>query len=736
MVKRRKHLHKFVVLSIFLLFFLIVTTIVKINRQRIYERSNGEIVVLFEEEISWDDLTQMISNIDESAKVKSYLGDYALIEVEKEEYFHFLKRVKKDSRIAAVQTNDEIQITGYTNDAYTDVQWAIHNPGQYLYFTDKDVVLRSAKEDLDMDVDLAWQELEKKGLVKREVVVAIIDTGVDYSHPDLAQNMWINEGEIDKDGIDNDNNGYVDDIYGWDFYNDDASICHYKYDEASGLNLSLPEDKDDHGTHIAGIIGAVANNHIGIAGIASYANVKIMPLKVNGGKKGTGNISSAIEAIKYATMMGAEICNMSWGTTKYSEVLYKVIKESDMLFVAAAGNSGTNNGVKPVYPASFELDNVISVTFVNPYGELSDLANYGTASVDLAAPGEDIFSTIVGNYAFMSGSSMATPHVSAVAALIYSSYENIYPANVKELICNNIKPISNLKGYMAYPGIPNAYHTLVMSSQLLRDEEAPELKFETLYDQKDFLVLIDAIDPGGSGLRTLKYIKGERKIHEFHRGVSGAEITDGFLRVSGAGIYTFYAADYAGNEMIKTYEILEDLEGPEIIATYSVSDDYKTRTISIRVKDDKSGIRRVEFLKGKKEPTDFLPATVGTVIELKDGKASFDVTEDGFYSIFASDHRGNLAVKLLEVNVVKATGLRFPRLQKTLYAGEQKMLYTYIKPINTTDRIYYSSSNENIVTVSKSGKITAKEEGIAYVYARTPSGLSVRCKIIVIRKMP
>ena len=167
MVKRRKHLHKFVVLSIFLLFFLIVTTIVKINRQRIYERSNGEIVVLFEEEISWDDLTQMISNIDESAKVKSYLGDYALIEVEKEEYFHFLKRVKKDSRIAAVQTNDEIQITGYTNDAYTDVQWAIHNPGQYLYFTDKDVVLRSTK-DLDMDVDLAWQELEKKGLVKEK----------------------------------------------------------------------------------------------------------------------------------------------------------------------------------------------------------------------------------------------------------------------------------------------------------------------------------------------------------------------------------------------------------------------------------------------------------------------------------------------------------------------------------------------------------------------------------------
>ena len=274
---------------------------------------------------------------------------------------------------------------------------------------------------------------------------------------------------------------------------------------------------------------------------------------------------------------------------------------------------------------------------------------------------------------------------------------------------------------------------LVMSSQLLRDEEAPELKFETLYDQKDFLVLIDAIDPGGSGLRTLKY-KG-KKIHEFHRGVSGAEITDGFQSFGGRD-HTFYAADYAGNEMIKTYEILEDLEGPEIIATYSVSDDYKTRTISIRVKDDKSGIRRVEFLKGKKEPTDFLPATVGTVIELKDGKASFDVTEDGFYSIFASDHRGNLAVKLLEVNVVKATGLRFPRLQKTLYAGEQKMLYTYIKPINTTDRIYYSSSNENIVTVSKSGKITAKEEGIAYVYARTPSGLSVRCKIIVIRKMP
>jgi subtilisin family serine protease len=128
-----------------------------------------------------------------------------------------------------------------------------------------------------------------------------------------------------------------------------------------------------------------------------------MSLKINGGPKGTGNLASAVEAVKYATRMGADICNLSWGTSSYTASLEQVMKESDMLFIAAAGNTGDDNNNAPVYPASLKLDNLISVTFVDSAGELTGLSNYGSNTVDLAAPGEDILSTIVGNYSSMSG---------------------------------------------------------------------------------------------------------------------------------------------------------------------------------------------------------------------------------------------------------------------------------------------------------------------------------------------
>ena len=206
----------------------------------------------------------------------------------------------------------------------------------------------------------------------------------------------MNPGEVPDNGIDDDGNGYIDDIYGWDFYNNDNSVCHY-VETANGYTAD-PDDNDNHGTHIAGIIGAAANNSIGISGVASNVNIKIMSLKIHGGSASSGSVTNAIKAIHYAEAMGADICNLSWGTTNYSQALELTIQESSMLFISAAGNNGNNNNSTPMFPSGLRLPNLISVAYIDSNGELAEDSNYGVSTVDIAAPGEEIYSTLVGTY--------------------------------------------------------------------------------------------------------------------------------------------------------------------------------------------------------------------------------------------------------------------------------------------------------------------------------------------------
>ncbi len=340
----------------------------------------------------------------------------------------------------------------YSKQSYTDAQWYI----------------KSGK-GIDMNVNAAWDYLKETGKAKNEVVIAVIDTGIDYKHPDLAKNMWRNPGEIPGDNIDNDHNGYIDDVYGWDFYNNDATICNY-VEQDENVTASI-KDNDNHGTHVAGIIAAVANNNIGINGVASNINVKIMSLKVNGGTDGSGSMESAVDAIKYAEKMGADICNISWGALGYTDELKETIKNSNMLFVAAAGNFSSDNDIQPVYPASFGFDNIISVTAIDSNGNLGEKADYGMGMVDIAAPGINIYSTIVGGYGRMSGTSMAAPQVSAIAALLYASDDNMNAAHAKNLIDDNIKHISSLNGKIKHAGIPDAYGLLKASNHTIKKEE-------------------------------------------------------------------------------------------------------------------------------------------------------------------------------------------------------------------------------------------------------------------------
>lgn len=308
----------------------------------------------------------------------------------------------------------------------------------------------SAVTGIDINIQPAW-ELYNQAQNKRSVIVAVIDTGIDINHQELQNAIWTNSGEIDGDGIDNDGNGYTDDIHGWNFY--------------SGNNQVFVGSEDSHGTHAAGTIGA-ARGAYGITGITDNNYVKIMPLKALGGQEGVGSPDAVIQAIHYAEANGASICNLSMGTSSYSEELAQTIQNSGMLFVVSCGNGGISGlgydtDVYPVYPACLPYDNVISVANLLFDGSLSKDSNYGANSVDIAAPGSYILSTIPDNaYGFMSGTSMAAPMVTGVAAMLYSYRQDIPLSDVKNIILNSSRKLDSLTGKMVSGGLLDAYDAL------------------------------------------------------------------------------------------------------------------------------------------------------------------------------------------------------------------------------------------------------------------------------------
>lgn len=412
----------------------------------------------------------------------------------------------------------------------------------------------------------------------RPVIIAVIDTGIDCLHPDLEPFLWKNPGEIPGDGIDNDGNGYIDDVYGWDFYHNDNTTCHYGTDSLKNKTLSPtkeylsptyripdPTDNDNHGTHLAGIIVSEIALFQKFAALCtptdgSGSSVQIMSLKVLGGGRsahsfGTGSIAHTIQAIQYAEAMGADICCLSFGTSAYHSALEETIRESGMLFVAAAGNASSDNDETPVYPASFDAENLISVASINETtGTLSAFSNYGASSVDIAAPGEDITSTVIEGYASMSGTSMSAPYVCAAAALLYASSQGLSAIQIKEALLSGGRPLPALKGYLTHPVIPDLVQALSLLSSLdslERDLEAPEMSWEVSYEMTGISLQILVRDTGGSGLRAIRYLPGRQTPDAFlNAGIGNDLLYTGTLTLSKPGYYTFYLCDYAGNETI------------------------------------------------------------------------------------------------------------------------------------------------------------------------------------------
>lgn len=479
-----------------------------------------------------------------------------------------------------------------TNDPSASEQWAFFNDGsfaaeemrKYPVYSDPfgqptenaellgtlvEVKKRQAVSGVDINLEQAWKTYRNGN---HDTIVAMIDTGIDYTHEDLKDTLWVNTDEIPGNGIDDDGNGYVDDVYGWNFYNNNNQI--------------FTGEEDSHGTHGAGTISAGTGNGIGIAGIVPGNRVRVMALKALGGTDGGGSTAAVIKAIRYAEDNGAVICNLSLTSTVDDKALYEAMKNSSMLFVVAAGNGNpkTGKGVDtdaiPFYPAAYDLDNIISVANLSIDGTLSASSNYGKKTVDLAAPGSYILSTTPGNtYGYMSGTSMAAPMVSGAAAMVYSYFDGIGVADVKEILMSTVTPMESLKDVTVSGGMLNVGAALSYDISSLsrkgfqiggtRPENgtAPYLEMQTSNRNGGMYLTVRVLDIDGD-LDKLFYAKGEHTAGEFANGtVEGTAFTVNekdmaAFQITEKGTYTFYAVDKNGNGAVKIAKFVSESDGP------------------------------------------------------------------------------------------------------------------------------------------------------------------------------
>ncbi len=678
-----------------------------------------EWIILWEDSISQEESARRLSALSSEFILLEHIDNMTVCQsssaaTEKEQ----LRQLRNTPLVRVAEPNCSAALYGFEDFDCFDAQWALNNTGSYTYYINQLPITRTSAADIDINLPEAYDILATLD-ASRTVTVAIIDTGVDITHPALAKNIWINEDEIPLNGIDDDNNGYVDDVYGWDFFHNDNSVCHYQVSDLGQIS-ALPEDNDNHGTHCAGIIAATDT----IFGVASGIDIRILPLKIHGGATASGSVADAIKAIKYADAAGADICNMSWGTTLYSEALETVMRESHMLFVVAAGNHGSNNNATPLYPCSYTLDNMISVAFVTQSGVLAEDSNYGVSTVDIAAPGQDIYSTTVGGgYHYLSGSSMAAPIVSGTAALLYACGDSLYPQNVKEILIQTLKPLASLEGYVRYPGIPDAAKALAAAELLSSDTIAPTLQPVTSYKSESILVDLHPEDLGGSGIRLISYAAGIHDSSAFATGAVGQTITGTVLELKKAGDYTFYISDYAGNDTILVYTVRDDVTPPELSASYT-ADPNGTFTVTIHASDSQSGIKRVRYLEGEHSPVAFLAAGY----ELNPSEPyTFTTHREGLYTVYAADYRGNRITCTINVAQIPAEQLFLSTAERTLTVGDSYRPAVLMLPLNTTDTLTYSVSDETMLFAEADGTLTAISPGSVTVTVTASGGAAKTC---------
>jgi hypothetical protein len=376
----------------------------------------SQIMLRFRDDVTDAEAAAMLKSMGVEQVKKYQIAPIRLVSiVDGSEMAGKLTDMLANGKVLYAEPNYRMQVFATPDDPDYSQQWGMHNVGQ-----------GGGTEDADIDAPEAWDNSTGSS----SVTVAVIDTGVDYNHPDLSRNIWVNTAEVAGNGVDDDGNGYIDDVNGYDFVNNDSD----------------PMDDHGHGSHCAGVIGAAGNNGEGVAGI--NWNVKIMALKVCDAGGGC-DVAAMVSAVEYAWRMGARVSNNSYGGYGRSQAQYDSIRtamENDHVFVAAAGNDSNDNDASPAYPASYDLANIIAVAATDNRDDIAWFSNYGAAAVDLGAPGVDIYSTVIGGYETMSGTSMASPHVAGAAALVLSTDKNLSCEAVKATILGGVDAVDSLAG--------------------------------------------------------------------------------------------------------------------------------------------------------------------------------------------------------------------------------------------------------------------------------------------------
>ncbi len=370
-------------------------------------------------------------------------GDLILVELADEEQSR-VAQLSQDPRVEFLEPDVEFELQVDPSEESSE-QSLLSDDGSLARRRPNDLNRRQWGLDNSRGTDIDAPEAWSKTVGANGPIIAVIDTGVDTDHPDLQANLWVNTREIPNNGRDDDGNGVVDDVHGYDAYHDDGT----------------PEDVNGHGTHCAGILGATGNNGRGITGV--NWQTRIMPIKIfdKSRDKPKSSLSAMLRGVAYAGNNGARLTSNSWGGPTRRQSLERAFSSSRAFHVMGAGNDSQDNDEKPFYPASYRTANSVSVAAVTSSGGLSSFSNYGSSSVDLAAPGSSIYSTLPGGrYGSRSGTSMATPHVTGVAGLLLSLAPGLSNGQLRSLLLRGVVPKTSLQGKTVTGGVVNADRSL------------------------------------------------------------------------------------------------------------------------------------------------------------------------------------------------------------------------------------------------------------------------------------